>query len=99
MSKADEIRAQRDAITRQRETADSRPSRPTAPRRKVRRTVDLPPLTHAGLNTWCAESAVAIGAARVSGQAVLEALVRRLLSDETLARHIRADLRDRTENQ
>lgn len=98
-SRADQIRAQRDAITRQRETSDSRPSKPTAPRRRVRRTVDLSPVHHTSLSQWCAETAVQIGSPRVTGQDVLAALVARLLTDETLARQIRADLRERTDDQ
>jgi hypothetical protein len=37
---------------------------------------------------------VELGAARVTGQDVLRALVARLLTDETLARTIRSDLAD-----
>lgn len=99
MSKADELRAKRDAITRQRETSDNRPSKPAAPRRRVRRTVDLSPMHHASLSQWCAETAVHIGAARVTGQDVLGALVARLLTDETVAKKIRADLRERADDQ
>lgn len=58
----------------------------------VRRSVDLSPSYHARLTEWCAETADEIGA-RVTGQAVIRALVARLLMDEHLARRIRADLR------
>lgn len=58
----------------------------------VRRTVDLPPAHHEQLTVWCAETARQIGQARVTSQAVLRALVARVLTDETLARKIRADL-------
>lgn len=57
----------------------------------VRRSVDLSPSQHARLTDWCAETADEIGA-RVTGQAVIRALVARLLMDEQLARRIRADL-------
>lgn len=60
----------------------------------VRRTVDLSPTQHAQLAAWCTETAREIGRARVTGQDVLRALVARLLTDEVLARKIRADLRD-----
>lgn len=58
----------------------------------VRRSVDLSPTYHIKLTQWCAETADAIGTARVTGQDVIRALVARLLMDETLARKIRADL-------
>lgn len=62
--------------------------------RPVRRSLDLSPTHHARLAEWCTETAVELGAARVTGQDVLRALVARLLTDETLARKIRADLAD-----
>lgn len=62
--------------------------------RPVRRTVDLSPVHHQRLTQWCAETAVELGSARVTGQDVLRSLVARLLTDETLARKIRADLAD-----
>lgn len=58
----------------------------------VRRSVDLSPAIHAQLTEWCAETAAQIGTTRVTGQAVLRALVARLLVDEGLSRRIRADL-------
>lgn len=64
-----------------------------APRQKgVRRTVDLSPNDHARLNTWQGQAAQQLGRARVSGQDVLEALVKRLLTDESLARQIRQEI-------
>ena len=62
--------------------------------RPVRRSLDLSPTHHARLAAWCTETAVELGAARITGQDVLRALVARLLTDETLARKIRADLAD-----
>lgn len=53
---------------------------------------DLSPTYHIKLTQWCAETADAIGTARVTGQDVIRALVARLLMDEGLARKIRADL-------
>ena len=58
----------------------------------VPRSVDLSPAYHIKLTQWCAETADAIGTARVTGQDVIRALVARLLMDEGLARKIRADL-------
>ena len=58
----------------------------------VRRSVDLSPTYHIKLTQWCAETADAIGTARVTGQDVIRALVARLLMDEGLTRKIRADL-------
>lgn len=58
----------------------------------VRKTVDLPPQRYAALTTWCTESAAELGVTRVTGQAVINALVARLVTDETLARKVRADL-------
>lgn len=76
----------------QRRAADQPAVRAVSGRTKpVRRSVDLSPSYHAGLTDWCAETADEIGA-RVTGQAVIRALVARLLMDEHLARRIRADL-------
>lgn len=60
----------------------------------VRSTLDLPPAVHRDLQAWLGESAVRLGRARVTKQDVLEALVRRLLHDETLTKLILADLKD-----
>jgi hypothetical protein len=59
----------------------------------IRNTVDLPPVKHAELKSWCGETAVMVGRSRVTTQDVLRALVGRLLTDETLARKVRDDLR------
>jgi hypothetical protein len=83
---------------RQTETAEDRPARPAPTAaavhtKPVRSTVDLPPVQHAALKSWCGETAVEIGRSRVTTQDVLRALVARLLTDETLARKIRHDIR------
>lgn len=75
-----------DLIPQPRRWADSGRTKP------VRRSVDLSPTYHAQLTQWCAETANIIGAARVTGQDVIRALVARLLMDESLARRIREDL-------
>lgn len=59
----------------------------------IRSTIDLPPMRHASLKSWCGETAVQIGRSRVTTQDVMRTLVDRLLTDETLARKIREDLR------
>jgi hypothetical protein len=64
----------------------------------VRRSVDLSLPQNAKLTEWCNETAVQFGTARVTGQDVLRALVRRLLTDATLGREIRADLADDLES-
>ncbi|MER7117358.1 hypothetical protein ABT332_22980 [Saccharomonospora azurea] len=69
-------------------------SAPATPHAKpIRSTVDLPPVRHAALKSWCGETAVELGRSRVTTQDVVRALIARLLTDETLARKIRADLR------
>jgi hypothetical protein len=61
--------------------------------KSVRRTVDLSWQLHGQLTAWCSETAQQLGVARVTGQDVFRTLVARLLTDETLARKIRQDLR------
>jgi hypothetical protein len=61
----------------------------------VRSTLDLPPATHRDLQAWLGEAAVRLGRARVTKQDVLEALVKRLMTDETLAKLILSDLKER----
>lgn len=66
---------------------------PVAVRGKpIRSTVDLPPTRHHELKSWCDETAIHLGRARVTTQDVMRTLVARLLEDETLSRKIRADL-------
>lgn len=65
---------------------------------KVRRTVDLSRQRHLALAQWCTETASELGCAKVTSQDVLSALVARLLTDETLARKIRADLQEAAES-
>jgi hypothetical protein len=97
--KADRLKAQqatRDSATAEdRDNALARPlSSAAGPHTKpIRSTVDLSPARHASLKTWCQETAVEIGESRITTQDVLRVLVARLLTDETLARKIRADLR------
>ncbi|OLL69826.1 hypothetical protein Ae168Ps1_6383 [Pseudonocardia sp. Ae168_Ps1] len=94
MSKADEIHAKAKAThdLRTASRAAAAAARAQVRAAPVRRTVDLAPQTHARLAGWCAETAEELGVARVTGQAVLAALVTRLLDDTRLAREIRNDL-------
>lgn len=59
-----------------------------APPRRTRRTVDLSPTQHRGLDIWQREAADRLGRARVTGQEVLSALVDQLLSDAKLSTQI-----------
>lgn len=70
---------------------------PTARVKPVRHTVDLAPARHRALDVWRAETAAELGVVRVTSQRVLAVLVARLLTDETLARKIRADLAEQAE--
>lgn len=75
-------------------TSRPAPSMVASPKAKpIRSTVDLAPTRHASLKSWCGETAVELGVSRVTTQDVMRTLVARLLTDETLARKIRADLR------
>ena len=96
---AEELRRRAAAITQRHQATDTEttvPNRGAAPplHRPVRRTVDLSPARHDQLDEWQRETARELGRARVTGQDVLRTLVARLLTDETLARKIRAHLRD-----
>lgn len=69
------------------------PAASTAPKVKpVRSTLDLPPVRYQQMKTWCGETAVMLGRTRVTTQDLLETLVARLLTDESLAVKIREDL-------
>lgn len=100
-SVSDQLKQRMAAINAERaaanDTSEDRPPKPSAPTertRLVRRSIDLSPTHHRKLTEWCAETASEIGAARVTGADVFRTLVARLLTDETLARKVRADLRD-----
>lgn len=64
------------------------PQSATVRQKHVRRTVDLSPAAHRALDAWQSQTADRLGLARVTGQAVLAALVDRLLTDEALAEQI-----------
>lgn len=98
---SDQLKQRMAAINAERSTPseepENRPRKSAAPTERtklVRRSVDLSPTHHRKLTEWCAETASEIGAARVTGADVFRTLVARLLTDETLARKVRADLRD-----
>lgn len=90
----DRIRQQEAARAARRAEEKPRSSAPAVRAKPVRKTVDLPPARYRALTDWCTETATSIGVTRVTGQAVINALVARLLTDETLARRLRADLTD-----
>jgi hypothetical protein len=98
MSRAEELAAKAARMSQRRQTAatpQEEPARLSTPQvraRPVRKTVDLPPQRYAALTEWGAETAGALGVARVTGQDILNALVARLLADKDLARDIRNDL-------
>jgi len=101
MNRADEIRAKaarqkarEQAAATDEVSAPAPPAAPTVRAKPVRSTVDLPSGRHSSLKTWCTETATELGRARVTTQDVVNALVHRLLTDETLARKIRQDLRN-----
>jgi hypothetical protein len=63
-------------------------SQPIVRQKTVRRTVDLSPTAHRGLDSWQRATADHLGLARVTGQDVLAALVDRLLADSELGDQI-----------
>lgn len=63
-------------------------NQPIVRQKTVRRTVDLSPTAHRGLDNWQRGTADRLGLARVTGQDVLAALVDRLLADSELANQI-----------
>ena len=63
-------------------------SQPVVRQKTVRRTVDLSPTAHRGLDGWQRATADHLGLARVTGQDVLAALVDRLLADTELSAQI-----------
>lgn len=70
-------------------------SQPIVRQKTVRRTVDLSPAAHRGLDSWQRDTADRLGLARVTGQDVLAALVDRLLADSELADQIVHAIADR----
>lgn len=70
-------------------------SQPVVRQKTVRRTVDLSPAAHRGLDSWQRDTADHLGLARVTGQDVLAALVDRLLADSELADQIVRAIADR----
>lgn len=64
----------------------------------VRSTVDLAPVQHHDLDAWQSETARQIGQTRVTRQDVLRAAVALVLTDETVARRVRAQIRQDKEN-
>lgn len=74
--------------TPERATPAPQPAAAVVRQKTVRRTVDLSPTAHRGLDNWQRATADHLGLARVTGQEVFTALVDRLLTDSDLAEHI-----------
>ena len=66
--------------------------RPHVQTTKTRVTVDFQPVDFHNLNDWLTEAAKELGVSRVTKQDVIKTLVKRLITDETLARKIRDDI-------
>lgn len=62
---------------------------------RTRRTVDLSPAQHRGLDLWQREAADRVGCARITGQEVMTALIDQLLTDPELSAQIIRTLRSR----
>jgi hypothetical protein len=68
---------------------------PSSRGQRTRRTVDLSPATHRGLDIWQREAADRLGYARVTGQEVLSALIELLLVDAKLSAEVTRSIRER----
>lgn len=62
---------------------------------RTRRTVDLSPAQHRGLDLWQRDAADRVGCARITGQEVMTALIDQLLADPELSAQIIRTLRSR----
>jgi hypothetical protein len=60
--------------------------------RPVRLTVDVAPAEHAALGRLALDAAAELGLARIHGQEIVRALIRRLLADPQLRREVLADV-------
>lgn len=60
--------------------------------RPVRLTVDVSPSEHAALGQLALDAAAELGLARVHGQEIVRALIRRLLVDPQVRREVLADV-------
>lgn len=97
-SRADQIRAQASRVAAQPSTrspvtarAASESAMPSVSRR-VGKTVNLDADLNQRVLAWQADAAHAIGAPRVTFQAVVDALLKELLDDELLAMRVRERL-------
>lgn len=67
--------------------------RPKPPRaRSVRLSLDVPPEDHAALVDWCVKIAADLQVARVPGQDVLRALLKRGFNDPVLRENVNRDV-------
>jgi hypothetical protein len=86
----------RAAALRKRDAPEPEPEKPVtpppAPPKKVRQTFDLPGARHQELAAWKLETALALGRSQLSVQDILSAMVDVLLTDDIVARRVRARL-------
>ena len=98
MSRTEELAAKAARLRDRQNAAESSTSVPTEVRsrgvrvRPVRLTVDVPPADHAALARWCLEAAQELGVARVHGQELVRALLRRALADAELREQVTRDV-------
>lgn len=94
MSRADDLKAKAQRTVARRAAPEDQPATvtPKVKATPIRKTVDLPPQRYTGLTAWCSETAAELGVTRVTGQAVMVALVARLLDDAELGQAVREDL-------
>jgi hypothetical protein len=71
---------------------DPVPAATRAPAKDVRQTVDLPHPRHLAFAAWRMETAVQLGRSRLTTQDALSAMVEVVLTDEVVARRVRAFL-------
>ncbi len=107
MNKSEELAAKAARLRQRQDKAQDSTYVPTearkAPRavrvKPVRLTVDVPLADHAALAHWCLEAAQELGVARVHGQELVRALLKKALSDPDLRQHVTSDVAALRETQ
>lgn len=99
MSRSEELAAKAARLKQQQQDRDSRTSVPTEVRppaeirvRPVRLTLDVSPADHTALARWSLDASAELGRARVAGQELMRALLRRALADPELRRLVVEDI-------
>lgn len=99
MSRAEELAAKAARLKQQQHDKETRSSVPTEVRapseirvRPVRLTLDVAPADHAALARWSLDASAELGRARVAGQELMRALLRRALADPELRRLVVDDI-------